>query len=91
MYKFIICIDYETAQEGNAFIAHLQTKNLGWWHRMTGSWMIASATPLTSLQLRDSVLIYFPNRKTLVIDMQTKGWCGWGVPSEFDWFDTSWK
>lgn len=91
MNKFIVCLDHETTEEANAFIAYLKTTNLGWWHRTSNSWAITSNKPLTGPQLRDTVIIYFPNRNTLIIDMQTKSWCGWGLTTEFEWFDTSWK
>ncbi|MFI5196564.1 MAG: hypothetical protein ACHQD8_05700 [Chitinophagales bacterium] len=90
MRRFVLLVDSETTNEVSSFVEYLKKEGYGWFHRTSNSWLITTTnSTLTTEKLRDSAITFFPNRMLVVINMINGDWNGWGIKSNFDWFNES--
>jgi|GEM_PF-2617768 len=88
--KFIIAVDNESSKEVESFVTYLKTQGWGWFHRTSNASIITTPRDYNVQTIRDVAVIYFPNRRLYVIDIDSGTWAGWGTKEEFKWFGDNW-
>lgn len=96
--RFIVCVNGSTKVQDHNFIDFIKIQNVGWWHWLTNTWLIADRNgKLSASSLRDKAVSIFGHEHVLVIEINNSRdtWSGFGPSSEdknmFRWLKDNWK
>ncbi len=96
--RFIIMLNSATAEQNNALLEWIKFEQVGWWHWLKDSWLIATRqNHLTAESVRDKIGEICPGVHNLVIELKEgEGtWAGFGPNTDdknmFTWLKDNWK
>ena len=94
--RFVVCHNPGTVDQDTAFTVWLASRSLGWWHWLTGSWLVVDvSSTLTAATLRDAVDAAYPGLYNIVLGVSDgSDWAGFGInggPQDmFGWMNDTW-
>src|SRR5579863_8473740 len=95
--RFIVLLNPTTDVQNKAFVEWIKSAGLGWWHYLTGAWLLTDASGLwTATEIRDALRSTFPGVHSLVLEFRPDGdtWAGFGptAPTRnmFQWIKDNW-
>ena len=95
--RFVVLLASETDEQVRAFKAYIEEHHLGFWHWLSGSWLLTDPSNIQTAEgLRDALNTTHPRINKLVLEILGDDfWSGYGPGGEernmFTWLKTTWK
>ena len=98
--RFVVCHSAGTTAQDQAFKDWLNSKSLGWWHWISGSWLVVDHFGiLSAMDFRDALGQTHPGIRSLVVELPpgdvSHKWAGFGpnTPqnSMANWLNETWS
>ena len=91
--KFVVCVDGLSQEMESKFKGFLE--DLGWWHWMSGVWLVDSSDELTVSKIRDYLVELDKHINAIVLEVSPVTWASFGPESDdrsfSKWINSNWK
>lgn len=83
----IIVMDDCSAEHRNSITEHLRSKDHGWWHWVSSTWVVEADQSEKTNELRDEIKSVALDESFIVLEFPSEpDWSGFGPPKMFKWF-----
>jgi hypothetical protein len=96
--RFIVCHQPGTKDQDDAFKNWLNSREVGWWHWISGSWVVIDLSgALTVDEIRDNVQASYVDKYCMVFEHDSNRYAGAGPNDDAqrkrmgDWIANNWK
>jgi hypothetical protein len=95
--RFLIATGQLTPEQTQAFLTHVQSSGLAWWHWMPGFWLVIDwSDRVSELSLMQALQSIAPGVYCLVMQVpESNAWAGFGPNQDpqnmFSWLNDLWK
>jgi hypothetical protein len=96
--RFIVALQFATAEQNTAFLNFIKNAGLAWWHWIPNFWLLIDHKGESSaVEIRDKVREIFPTQNNIVIELAAANdtWAAFGPMSMerdmFSWLQNYWS